>query len=273
MAVRSIPPSFDPDIVDRIDKRLVRIEDDHGVRLPLAIESGSRAWGFPSPDSDFDCRFIFVRGEEDYLSLQPKPDVIELPLEGELDVNGWDLAKALKLMLKGNAVVLEWLRSPIAYRCDPSFRDCFLALARDCADRRLIGRHYLHLGERQRRTYFGDGKSIPLKKMFYALRPAAALRWLRMHPMEAVPPMHFPTLLTECDPSHEIVAIVAELLERKAETRELGAGPLPAPIALFIEQEFVAARLTFETEPIAPNEQAIAKANSFFRATVRQRMD
>jgi predicted nucleotidyltransferase len=139
MAVRSIPPSFDPDIVDRIDKRLVRIEDDHGVRLPLAIESGSRAWGFPSPDSDFDCRFIFVRGEEDYLSLQPKPDVIELPLEGELDVNGWDLAKALKLMLKGNAVVLEWLRSPIAYRCDPSFRDCFLALARDCADRRLIG--------------------------------------------------------------------------------------------------------------------------------------
>ncbi len=122
--------------------------------------------------------------------------MIEVPLTGELDVNGRDLAKALRLMLKGNAVVLEWLRSPIAYRCDPGFRDAFLALARDCADRRLIGRHYLHLGERQRRTYFGDGKSVALKKLFYALRPAAALRWLRMHQEEAVPPMHFPTLMS-----------------------------------------------------------------------------
>src|SRR3712207_5563631 len=107
MMSRSIPSSFDPAIVATIDGRLDLIERSHRVRLPLAIESGSRAWGFPSPDSDYDCRFIFVRCEEDYLSLRPKRDVIETPLEGELDVNGWDLAKALRLMLKGNAVVLE----------------------------------------------------------------------------------------------------------------------------------------------------------------------
>jgi hypothetical protein len=122
-----------------------------------------------------------------------------------------------------------------AYRCEPAFRDAFLALARECADRRLIGRHYLHLGERQRRTYFGDGKDVALKKLFYALRPAAALRWLRLHPQEAVPPMHFPTLLAESDPPPQTAALAAEL----------------------------------ETGPVSPSAQARAKAEAFFRGVVR----
>jgi len=269
MATRSIPDSFAPDIVSNIHGELDRIEREHHVRLPLAIESGSRAWGFPSPDSDYDCRFIFVRFEDDYLSLRPERDVIETPLVGDLDLNGWDLAKALRLMLKGNAVVLEWLRSPIAYRFDAGFRDAFLELARACADRRLIGRHYLHLGERQRRTYFGDGKEIALKKLFYALRPAAASRWLRAHPDEAVPPMHFPTLLAECEPPTDVAQLAAELIGRKAETRELGTGPLPAPIAAFIEQELAAARDTFETGPVTASQEAKDKADAFFRAIVR----
>ena len=270
MRARSIPASFAPEVVMAIDAQLDRIVVDHAVRLPLAIESGSRAWGFPSPDSDYDCRFIFVRAQDDYLSLHPKRDVIETPPDGVLDVNGWDLAKALRLMLKGNAVVLEWLRSPVAYRCDVQFRDAFLALAQDCADRRLIGRHYLHLGERQRRTYFGDGKSVALKKLFYALRPAAALRWLRLHPDEAVPPMHFPTLMAECAPGAEVAAVTADLMARKAETRELGEGPLPEPIAGFIAEEFAAAQEAFETGSVRPSRAARAKADAFFRDVVRQ---
>jgi hypothetical protein len=266
---RNIPASFDPGVVAAIDARVAEIERDDRVRLPLVIESGSRAWGFPSPDSDYDCRFIFVRRENEYLTLFPKRDVIETPLTGDLDVNGWDLAKALRLMLKGNAVVLEWLRSPIAYRCEPEFRDAFLALARECADRRLIGRHYLHLGERQRRTYFGDGKEVALKKLFYALRPATALRWLRLHPEEAVPPMHFPTLLAECDPPAQTAALAGELMARKAETRELGTGPLPDAIAAFVAEEFEAARDLFETGPVRPSAQARAKAEAFFREVVR----
>jgi hypothetical protein len=81
--------------------------------MPLAIESGSRAWGFPSPDSDYDCRFIFVRPIEDYLSPWQRRDVIETPLEGDFDVNGWELGKAIRLLAKGNAVIIEWLMSPI----------------------------------------------------------------------------------------------------------------------------------------------------------------
>lgn len=117
--IRTIPASFDPVTVEQIDARLDDIEVDDRVAIAWAIESGSRAWGFPSPDSDYDCRFLFVRQVDDYLSPWVRRDVIETPLEGDLDVNGWDLGKAIKLLLKGNAVVIEWLTSPIAYRGDP----------------------------------------------------------------------------------------------------------------------------------------------------------
>ncbi|WP_278256068.1 nucleotidyltransferase domain-containing protein [Nocardioides convexus] len=96
---------------------------DHGVRVPWAIESGSRAWGFASPDSDYDCRFFFVRPSAAYAALWPARDVIETPLEGLLDVNGWDLGKAIRLATAGNATVGEWLRSPWVYDGDPAFRD------------------------------------------------------------------------------------------------------------------------------------------------------
>jgi predicted nucleotidyltransferase len=102
--------------VAAVDSALAAIRQEHGVRIPLAIESGSRAWGFPSPDSDYDCRFLFVRPAEELVTLWLPRDVIELPLSSELDINGWDLRKALTLLLKGNAVVLEWLTSPIVSR-------------------------------------------------------------------------------------------------------------------------------------------------------------
>lgn len=229
---------MDPAVVAQIDERLARICVDHKVRIPLAIESGSRAWGFPSPDSDYDCRFIYVRPTGTYLSLWHTRDVIETPVDRLFDVNGWDLAKAVKLLLKGNAVVIEWLTSPISYGTDPGFKADFLALVRNVASRQRIARHYLHLGERQRRTYFRDGKAVPLKKVFYALRPAAALRWLRVHSGETVAPMHFPTLLAECGPPEIVAELARTLIKKKAQTRELASEPLPDPIARFIDSEF-----------------------------------
>lgn len=157
-ALRSIGQGMDPAVVEQIDARLRRVESEENAAILLAVESGSRAWGFPSPDSDYDCRFLFVRSLDDYLSPWQSRDVIETPLDKIFDVNGWELGKALKLLLKGNAVVIEWLCSPIAYRGDAAFRDGLLELARRHADRKMIGRHYLHLGERQRRTYFADTK-------------------------------------------------------------------------------------------------------------------
>jgi predicted nucleotidyltransferase len=254
MNLRAIPAFMNPDAVASIDARLAAIRREHGVSIPLAIESGSRAWGFPSPDSDYDCRFFFIRPIYSYLSPWQHRDVIETPLEGELDVNGWDLGKAVRLLLKGNATVIEWLTSPIAYAGDAQFREEMLTLAKGVARRDLVARHYLHLGERQRRAYFVDGAPIPQKKIFYALRPASALRWLRGHPAEAVAPMHFPTLMAECDPPAEVSAITAELMARKAVARELGEEPLPPAIGAFIDSEFTLAREAFPKDDAPPPE-------------------
>jgi predicted nucleotidyltransferase len=270
MTLRNIPPGMAGDAIAGIDARLNAVCREHGVSIPLAIESGSRAWGFPSPDSDYDCRFLFIRPIADYLSPWPKRDVIETPLEGELDVNGWDLGKALKLLLKGNAVVIEWLTSPIVYRGDAQFRQELLALARQIARRDLVGRHYLHLGERQRRAYFADERAVPQKKIFYALRPAAALRWLRLHPEHSVAPMHFPTLFAECNPPAELAGIVADLIARKSVTRELGSEPLPRAVSAFIDAEFAGAREAFEGSDDRPGNGGKERAEAFFLDALRR---
>lgn len=266
--LRNIPNTMDTATVAHIDARLEAIKRDHDVTIPLAIESGSRAWGFPSPDSDYDCRFVFFRSQERYLSLFSDRDVIETPLEGDLDVNGWDLAKALKLLLKGNAVIIEWLTSPVIYSAEEDFKERFLDLARHVVDRELVSRHYLHLGERQRRTYFRDEKQVALKKIFYALRPAAALRWLRFHPDEAIAPMHFPTLMEECEAPERVRELVSGLIAQKAITRELGSGQLPRPIGEFIDSEFSAAHDVLEEAPRPVRNEAIELADRFFRSVI-----
>jgi hypothetical protein len=196
--------------------------------------------------------------------------VIETPLYGDLDVNGWELGKAIRLLLKGNAVIVEWLRSPIVYRGEAWFRDAFLEFAGRFADRALIARHYLHLGERQRRVYFGDGKAVPQKKIFYALRPAATLRWLRIHPEVAVAPMHFPTLMAECEAPADVSALAADLMSRKAISRELGVEALPAPMADFIDREFEIARAVFDRTPVLISDTARREAERFFRESTRR---
>jgi len=130
-------------------------------------------------------------------------------------------------------------------------------LAKAAAHQTAIARHYLHLGERQRRTYFADERAVEIKKLFYALRPAVALRWLRLHPGAAVAPMHFPRLVMESELPSEVTTIVRDLLARKAVTRELGLAPLRVPIAALIDAEFAAARKHW---PVAAPEPAAIKA-------------
>lgn len=265
--LRSIAPGMEADAVAAVDRRLDGIAAEHGVRIALAIESGSRAWGFPSRDSDYDCRFVFVRPVAEYLTPWTRRDVIETPIEGELDVNGWDLAKALQLLVKGNAVIVEWLTSPIVYRGDARFRGAMLALARQVATRERVAWHYLHLGEAQWLKHVGTGGDIAQKRIFYILRPAAALRWLRSNPNEAVAPMHFPTLMAQCDPPAAVRCLTDTLIARKAQTRELGTAPFPAPLAQFIDEEFRQARMVFGARPTTIDPASREAAERFFRET------
>jgi len=104
-----------------IDARLTDIEARFGVRVLYACESGSRGWGFASPDSDYDVRFIYVHSLSWYLKVSAQRDVIEVPISDELDINGWELRKSLGLLKKGNATLIEWLDSPVVYRADADF--------------------------------------------------------------------------------------------------------------------------------------------------------
>ncbi|PXX64156.1 hypothetical protein DFR70_105341 [Nocardia tenerifensis] len=254
---------MDPTVVGSIDVELARVERKHRVSVRLAIESGSRAWGFPSPDSDYDCRFVYVGNLDTYLSPWRTRDVIETPPTGLLDVNGWDLAKALRLLVAGNAVLIEWLMSPIVYRGDARFRDELRALAEEVADRNRVARHYLHLGRKQWELF---DRNRSLKKVFYSLRPAMALRWLRAHPGATVAPMHLPTLMAGCDLDTDLVAAVAELTALKSRTREMGSGAVPVPIAAFIESEFALAAAAFPKTAAPDLDRARSRTAEFFRA-------
>ncbi len=254
---------MDPAVVGSIDGELDRVEREHRVSIRLAIESGSRAWGFPSPDSDYDCRFVYVAALETYLSPWRARDVVETPLTDLLDVNGWDLAKALRLLVQGNAVLVEWLMSPIVYRGDTRFRDRLRAVADEVADRDRIARHYLHLGAKQWALYERTGS---LKKVFYALRPAMALRWLREHPADAVAPMHLPTLMRQCELPTELSAAVDELTDLKSRTREMGSGSAPVPITEFIAAEFTCAAEVFRRSGDRDRTRARAITAEFFRS-------
>jgi predicted nucleotidyltransferase len=222
---------------EAVASRLDFIIEEHKVTIPLAIESGSRAWGFPSPDSDYDCRFIFVRPLQDTLRLFRLRDVIETPLTAELDVNGWEISKAIKLILKGNAVVIEWLQSPIACRIEQQFRIDLLSFATVVARRPAIANHYLHLIYSMRDRVMNNMQEAPLKKLFYAARPALALRWMRLHPERVVPPMAFGELCAAVDLPSDLQSDLSALLERKKVTRELGKGPVPSSISKLIVEE------------------------------------
>lgn len=232
--MRNIPDSMDPDVVRAVDARLDRVEEEHGVGVVWAIESGSRAWGFPSPDSDYDCRFLYVRRVEDYLALRPHRDVIETPLDKVFDVNGWDVRKAFGLMVRGNATVGEWLRSPIVYRGDAVLRDELTALADDVVDRHALARHYLHVARNNLALLASTGVA---KKFFYALRPAVTLRWMRVHQGSALPPMDLPTLVAQASVPDDVRAAVDELIGHKSRTRELGSLVVPDLLLAFVEAE------------------------------------
>ncbi|MFE7405336.1 DNA polymerase beta superfamily protein [Isoptericola sp. NPDC057559] len=260
--MRAVPASLDRAVVAAIDARLDGVAATDQVRIPWAIESGSRAWGFPSPDSDYDCRFLYLRSPERYLSLWPARDVIETPLDAVLDVNGWDLAKAVRLLVKGNVTAIEWLRSPIVYRGDAGFQDRLLALADEVVDRGAVGRHYLHVARQQR---LGGGS---LKRFLYALRPAVALRWLADHPEARTPPMDLPTLVAESSLPAGVRSPVADVVALKAVTRELGVATPPAVLERFVDAELDRAGAFDDMAPAVDLVEARARADEVFRAEV-----
>ena len=175
---------------EQIISKLKQIEKEYNVRVLLAVESGSRAWEFASPDSDYDVRFIYVRPEKDYLRLEEVRDVIELPINGILDINGWDLQKTLRLLYRSNPTLFEWFSSPIVY-VETEFADQFREIMTDYYSTKKSLYHYISMAEGNYREFL-TGETVKAKKYFYVLRPVLACRWVidRKTP----PPMLFSEL-------------------------------------------------------------------------------
>jgi predicted nucleotidyltransferase len=215
----------------RIEVELDRLAAENGVQILLAIESGSRAWGFPSPDSDYDVRFIYMRPAAEYRSVFDRRDVIERPLDAVLDINGWDLRKALRLMAGSNAVVQEWLTSPVGYRQDDAAVAVMRELAQRVAHLPAFAYHYDRLARRSLDEIL-SGDTARLKAYCYGLRACLALAWIREQ--RSAPPMDLPRLLAGTAVSAALETVIADLVAAKAKATERDVVPRIAALdALF----------------------------------------
>ncbi len=213
---------------DKILLQLKEIEALKDVQILFACESGSRAWGFASPDSDYDIRFIYKHDLDYYLSLWEQPDVIEFMTEDDLDGSGWDLRKTVKLLAKSNAPLLEWLYSPVVYFQDEAFVQQMQALATECFSPIASLHHYL--GTTKNFMEACQAEEVKLKNYFYALRTALAGKWIIEK--NSIPPAAFAELLPIA-PLH-IQQKIAELQAIKANQNEKYLHPKENMITEFL---------------------------------------
>lgn len=249
--VRSTHPVSDAMRATVLDE-LARLEREHEVRVLFACESGSRGWGFASPDSDYDVRFIYVHRLSWYLTVEPGRDVIELPIDSELDVGGWELRKALHLLRDTNPTLLEWLRSPIVYRQDDAWVARLRTLAEDKFSPVRGYHHYVAMARKNLREHLA-GETVRYKKYLYVLRPLLAARWIRER--GGVPPMVFADLVAATSLDAALVAEIDALLEVKMRSGEAANGPRWTGIHDFVERELAAAEAhAFDKQPKAPTQ-------------------
>lgn len=210
---------------DAIQQAINAIEKDHGVRVLYAAESGSRAWGFASTDSDYDVRFVYAHSQDWYLSVFEQRDVIERMLPGDLDVSGWDLRKSLRLMSKCNLAFNEWFDSPIIYRENAAFASAIRHLIPHFFQPARALFHYLSMASTTHTDYL-SGDQVRLKKLFYFLRPVLACRWIEH--TRTQPPTEFSRLVAASWVNDEERGWIAELAAHKVVQREGDTSALPA---------------------------------------------
>ncbi|MHC4884517.1 MAG: nucleotidyltransferase domain-containing protein [Planctomycetota bacterium] len=248
-------------IEKRICEELRAIEARDSVTILYACESGSRAWGFPSEDSDYDVRFLYVHPQEWYLRVDNDRlrDVIELPIDDELDISGWELRKALNLLYKSNPALIEWINSPIIYRRDETFHQEVKTLLPIYYSPKACFHHYAHMASGNNRGYL-QGEEVNIKKYFYVLRPVLAMRWIERE--LGVVPTEFAALMDATLTDPELTRAIQELLAMKAKGFESKFMPRVPVISDFIESELE--RFTRLGESINATKTDFGPMNEFF---------
>lgn len=250
-----------------IQNKLNSLAADANVKILLAIESGSRAWGFPSADSDYDVRFVYIRKLDDYLSVFEPRDVIETPLVQDdflaapMDLNGWDLRKAMRLGLKSNAVLIEWLVSPVRYLADDGILPQFHEFVLENADVAALLYHYDRLARHAWQEIEDSPDAVKIKRYFYALRPALACVWLRQY--RRAPPMNILELVQGLDLPKVFQSQLCHLIEMKRQVMEVSIVERNS-----IFDDVIRASLDIEThrpESKEPSSQSLIMADTLFR--------
>lgn len=243
---------------ETILKELKKIETEYDVKILMAVESGSRAWGFASPDSDYDVRFLYKCEKEEYLRLDARRDVIELPIDEVLDINGWDLSKALQLLHKSNPTLFEWFSSPIKY-IDTDFRERFDAIK----DKYFISKsgvyHYLSMAKGNFREYLKKDM-VRAKTYFYVIRPILACKWILEK--NSPPPMLF-TELAESQLEPEMRPIIDYLLDLKMNSPEIKEIPRIDKLNEYIEKNLEELEAAVKALPYDKN-SSWDELNKFF---------
>ncbi len=249
----------------QIATRLDEIEAEHRVAVLYACESGSRAWGFPSADSDYDVRFIYVHPRDWYLSLdlERRDDTIDAAPEDKIDLHGWDLRKALQLFRDANPTLLEWLQSPIVYREDNAVLARWRDLIPDYYTPRAAGHAYRGMARSIVEQNLAE-EPIQHKAYLYVLRALLAVRWVErsLGPV----PVEFERLVDAATIGADLQAAIDALLNQKRSGTEQEAGPRLPKIHDFIEAEME--RQKDVQFPESTADPGIEPLNTFFRAVI-----
>lgn len=246
-----------------IQQLLAQIEKDKGIQIRYACESGSRAWGFPSPDSDFDIRFIYLHSREWYLSVNEGEDNIRVMPNDLLDGNGWDFRKFLRLMHASNSTVYEWLSSPIVYIENKPFTDGLWDLALGYFQPKKVMHHYLGIATGMLEKEFQTSE-VKIKKYFYVLRPVLSAAWIAEK--GSPPPIDFYQLLPQVQANAPVHQAILDLLKQKETALEGQQVPRVAALDNFVAAELerceTIARAT-EKRPVTWD-----AINDFYRKTL-----
>ncbi|MEB2299510.1 nucleotidyltransferase domain-containing protein [Lysinibacillus xylanilyticus] len=251
--------------------KLKEIESEYQVKILYAVESGSRAWGFPSKDSDYDVRFIYIHQPRWYLSIDPqgigaKRDVIEVPINDLLDISGWEITKALRLFRKSNPPLLEWLRSNIVYDQQYSFIDNVRLLEREVFYPNACLYHYLNMAKNNYREYL-QSSEVKIKKYFYVLRPVLACKWIEKN--NTVPPIDFQELLNAIISEGPLKTEIQQLLQRKMAGDELNLEPRIERINEYLDKEIEHIE-TYCKNPHVKMDDPSQKLDALFRSTLQE---
>ncbi len=245
-----------------INEELKKIEKENNVKIIYAVESGSRAWGFASPDSDYDVRFIYKRKKDDYLKLEKTRDVIELPIDNVLDINGWDLDKTLRLLYKSNPTLFEWLSSPIVYKNTDS-AEKLKEISKKYFYSKPSLHHYLSMAKNNYCEYL-RGDMVKAKKYFYVIRPILACRWILDNGI--APPMLF-SELAEAELPSDLKPNIDYLLEIKMNNPELKLIPRIQTVNDFIEKSIE--EISSEIDKLEDEQKDIDILNNFFLSEIK----